>query len=110
MDFENIETRLGRAWNTEGVGIDFDTTLNILQSVQSNIIDEVAWLVEGMHPKSLPDTYSESSDCISRQQVIDLLQVVKKELIKSDHECCDGECNHDDCCGKVEKNCPNYKE
>jgi len=23
-----------------------------------------------------------------------------------DHECCDGECNHDDCCGKVEANCP----
>ena len=22
------------------------------------------------------------------------------------HECCDGECNHDDCCGKVEANCP----
>lgn len=20
-------------------------------------------------------------------------------------ECCDGECNHDDCCGKVEANC-----
>lgn len=25
------------------------------------------------------------------------------------HICCDGECNHDDCCGKVEANCPNYK-
>lgn len=24
------------------------------------------------------------------------------------HICCDGECNHDDCCGKVEENCPNY--
>ena len=22
------------------------------------------------------------------------------------HICCDGECNHDDCCGKVEANCP----
>lgn len=26
-----------------------------------------------------------------------------------DHECCDGECDHDDCCGKVEANCPNHK-
>ena len=23
------------------------------------------------------------------------------------HICCDGECNHDDCCGKVKDNCPN---
>jgi len=23
-----------------------------------------------------------------------------------EHECCDGECNHDDCCGKVPENCP----
>lgn len=23
-----------------------------------------------------------------------------------EHICCDGECNHDDCCGKVEANCP----
>jgi hypothetical protein len=22
------------------------------------------------------------------------------------HKCCDGECNRDDCCGKVEANCP----
>lgn len=22
------------------------------------------------------------------------------------HVCCDGECNHDDCCGKIEANCP----
>lgn len=22
------------------------------------------------------------------------------------HDCCDGECNHDDCCGKIEENCP----
>lgn len=22
------------------------------------------------------------------------------------HICCDGECNHDDCCGKVKANCP----
>ena len=22
------------------------------------------------------------------------------------HICCDGECNHDDCCGKIESNCP----
>ena len=22
------------------------------------------------------------------------------------HECCDGECNHDDCCGKIPENCP----
>ena len=21
------------------------------------------------------------------------------------HQCCDGECNHDDCCGKVKENC-----
>lgn len=25
---------------------------------------------------------------------------------KDKHTCCDGECNHDDCCGKVEANCP----
>lgn len=25
------------------------------------------------------------------------------------HECCDGDCYHDDCCGKVAENCPNYK-
>ena len=25
---------------------------------------------------------------------------------KTSHICCDGECNHDDCCGKVEANCP----
>ena len=25
---------------------------------------------------------------------------------KEKHVCCDGECNHDDCCGKVEANCP----
>ena len=24
---------------------------------------------------------------------------------KEKHICCDGECNHDDCCGKVEANC-----
>lgn len=24
----------------------------------------------------------------------------------SEHICCNGECNHDDCCGKVEENCP----
>ncbi len=22
------------------------------------------------------------------------------------HTCCDGECNHDSCCGKVSENCP----
>lgn len=22
------------------------------------------------------------------------------------HICCDGECNHDDCCGKIPENCP----
>lgn len=27
------------------------------------------------------------------------------EEIKT-HECCDGECNHDACCGKIEANCP----
>lgn len=26
------------------------------------------------------------------------------------HICCDGNCNHDDCCGKVEANCPFYKK
>ena len=30
---------------------------------------------------------------------------VKPQLL---HECCDGECHHDACCGKVEANCPNY--
>lgn len=25
------------------------------------------------------------------------------------HTCCDGECNHDDCCGKVPENCPDSK-
>jgi len=25
------------------------------------------------------------------------------------HICCDGECNHDDCCGKIEENCPNFR-
>lgn len=24
------------------------------------------------------------------------------------HVCCDGECHHDDCCGKVEANCPHF--
>lgn len=24
-------------------------------------------------------------------------------------ECCDGECNHDDCCGKIEANCTHKK-
>jgi hypothetical protein len=27
---------------------------------------------------------------------------------KKKHICCDGECNHDDCCGKIKENCPNY--
>ena len=26
------------------------------------------------------------------------------------HECCDGECRHDDCCGKVPENCPKPHE
>ena len=26
------------------------------------------------------------------------------------HVCCDGECNHDDCCGKVPENCPHCGE
>lgn len=26
--------------------------------------------------------------------------------MKNKHSCCDGECHHDDCCGKVEVNCP----
>ena len=26
------------------------------------------------------------------------------------HICCDGECNHDACCGKVSENCPNFME
>ena len=26
---------------------------------------------------------------------------------KNKHICCNGECNHDDCCGKVKENCPN---
>jgi len=24
----------------------------------------------------------------------------------TNHICCDGECNHDDCCGKIKENCP----
>lgn len=24
------------------------------------------------------------------------------------HICCDGGCNHDDCCGKISENCPNF--
>jgi len=40
---------------------------------------------------------------------IDLLNLIKsieqaEQLIT--HKCCDGECNHDDCCSKVEANCP----
>src|SRR3990167_2243075 len=31
--------------------------------------------------------------------------IVKVEDSKK-HICCDGECNHDDCCGKIEANCP----
>ena len=29
-------------------------------------------------------------------------------IYHASHICCDGECNHDDCCGKVKENCPNY--
>ena len=33
----------------------------------------------------------------------------KPSVEVSKHICCDGECNHDDCCGKVEANCPNFE-
>lgn len=33
-----------------------------------------------------------------------------EEIYKEKHICCDGECNHDDCCGKISENCPNYKK
>ena len=37
----------------------------------------------------------------------DIDNAIKKKLKKKPHECCDGECHHDACCGKVEANCPN---
>jgi len=33
---------------------------------------------------------------------------LRKTYDEAVHICCDGECNHDDCCGKVPENCPNY--
>lgn len=34
------------------------------------------------------------------------LSLIDKKKSLFLHECCDGECNHDDCCGKVPANCP----
>ena len=35
---------------------------------------------------------------------------LRKTFDKAVHICCDGECNHYDCCGKVKENCPNYSK
>ena len=39
-------------------------------------------------------------------KIINILSFLDKLPDKEKHTCCDGECNHDDCCGKVEANCP----
>ena len=39
-------------------------------------------------------------------QEIALCESAIKEIkALQEHRCCDGECNHDDCCGKVKENC-----
>lgn len=35
-----------------------------------------------------------------------IISLIEKKKSLFLHECCDGECNHDDCCGKVPANCP----
>ena len=39
-----------------------------------------------------------------RTRTIALIEKIAGE-VESIGECCDGECNHDDCCGKIPENC-----
>jgi len=48
---------------------------------------EKRWHINTAHPTS--QNYCSDRDCQCHN-----------------HTCCDGECRHDDCCGKVPENCP----
>jgi hypothetical protein len=41
-------------------------------------------------------------DCWEDISNLDLVKTLEK------HNCCSGECYHDDCCGKIPENCPLY--
>lgn len=57
----------------------------------------------GRYGNNLPETSEEKSRVDSFNSALSLIEKKKSLFL---HECCDGECNHDDCCGKVEANCP----
>jgi len=40
------------------------------------------------------------------QSLIEDLEEEGKDIKEIEHVCCDGECNHDACCGKIPENCP----
>jgi len=42
--------------------------------------------------------------CIDSEIAI-RLEAIKEIKALQGHQCCDGECNHDDCCGKIKENC-----
>ena len=85
---------------------------------------------EKITPKMLHEWYLEAVSHISKenynpnaakpyeelnvqQKAIDVYIAEKCNSLLHSHEekgCCDGECNHDDCCGKIPENCTYTKD
>ena len=63
--------------------------------------DKCVPLIEGRELSDEEHGYNSALD-----SEISLCESAIKEIkALQEHRCCDGECNHDDCCGKVKENC-----
>ena len=56
--------------------------------------------------KACPNIGKEIGDYYNGEYRESIAELLEKGVIEEEHECCDGECNHDDCCGKIPENCP----
>lgn len=98
-------------WKTHPLKTDMD------DFIISSIKKAVEEAYEAIEVKKIDDDdkYKHQDFCGSRKEYLcdcdvrrynEALSLIEKKKSLFLHECCNGECNHDDCCGKVLANCP----
>ena len=69
------------------------------------LLESVREMIEGEKCKSCLEGLTNPS-CGYNEPLNEIITLISQAEQLITHKCCNGECNHDDCCGKVEANCP----
>ena len=90
----------------------FNNQLNLMRNVKSfnrtsalALLESVREMIEGEKCKSCLEGLTNPS-CGYNEPLNEIITLISQAEQLITHKCCNGECNHDDCCGKVEANCP----